>query len=254
MSRTLFTLRVTVKDGEHAILTRNGRFERALEPGRHTLFDVKRELAVELHQVVRAEFPGERYAVLKAARPDLVAELFEAVETKADEVAIVSLDGRPTKNVFSRLSASSAIPSLITSTASKLPWKLLNNAAAEHIRHFQRLKMDFVIRSNGCLIVTLQIGDSLFQSQIQVFSHHRLHLFKRPILGIGRVEEFCDVIRVNVPTLTRIFQCGCVTAFCRLEYFCGNQNMLGEQRGQLFAGFLAVKRLNGIANVNLVLQ
>jgi regulator of protease activity HflC (stomatin/prohibitin superfamily) len=34
--------------------------------------------------------------VLKAARPDLVAELFEAVETKADEVAIVSLDGRPT--------------------------------------------------------------------------------------------------------------------------------------------------------------
>jgi regulator of protease activity HflC (stomatin/prohibitin superfamily) len=45
---------------------------------------------------VRAEFPGERYAVLKAARPDLAAELFEAVETKADEVAIVSLDGRPT--------------------------------------------------------------------------------------------------------------------------------------------------------------
>lgn len=96
MSRTLFTLRVTVKDGERALLTRNGRFERALEPGRHTLFDVKRELAVELHQVVRAEFLAERYAVLKAARPDLAAELFEAVETKADEVAIISLDGRPT--------------------------------------------------------------------------------------------------------------------------------------------------------------
>ncbi|MGE3712068.1 MAG: hypothetical protein AB7G35_20680 [Hyphomicrobiaceae bacterium] len=96
MSRTLFTLRVIVKDGERAILTRNGRFERALAPGRHTLFDVRRELAVELHQVVRAEFPGERYAVLKAARPDLAAEMFEAVETRADEVAIVSLDGRPT--------------------------------------------------------------------------------------------------------------------------------------------------------------
>ncbi|MGE0857039.1 MAG: slipin family protein [Xanthobacteraceae bacterium] len=96
MRRTLFTLRVTVKDGERAILTRNGRFERALEPGRHTLFDLKRELAVELHEIVRAEFLAERYAVLKAARPDLVAELFEAVETKSDEVAIVSLDGRPT--------------------------------------------------------------------------------------------------------------------------------------------------------------
>ena len=34
--------------------------------------------------------------MLKAARPDLASELFVAVETKADEVAIVSLDGRPT--------------------------------------------------------------------------------------------------------------------------------------------------------------
>ena len=48
-----------------------------------------------MFNVVRAEFPAERYAVLKAARPDLAAELFEAVETKANEIAIVSLDGRP---------------------------------------------------------------------------------------------------------------------------------------------------------------
>jgi regulator of protease activity HflC (stomatin/prohibitin superfamily) len=96
VNRYLFTLRVTVKDGERALLTRNGRFERVLDPGRHTLFDPKRELAVELHQVVRAEYAADRYAVLKAARPDLAAELFEAVETKAEEIAIVRLDGRPT--------------------------------------------------------------------------------------------------------------------------------------------------------------
>lgn len=95
MSRSLMTLRVTVKDGERALLMRNGRFERVLEPGRHRLFDLRHELAVELHPVVRAEFPAERYAVLNAARPDLTSMLFEAVETKADEVAIVSLDGRP---------------------------------------------------------------------------------------------------------------------------------------------------------------
>ena len=95
MSRLLLMLRVTVKDGERALLTRNGRFERVLEPGRHRLLDPKRELAAELFQVVRADFPTERYAVLKAARPDLVAELFEAVETGAGEVAIVKLDGRP---------------------------------------------------------------------------------------------------------------------------------------------------------------
>ncbi|HEY2136414.1 MAG TPA: slipin family protein, partial [Xanthobacteraceae bacterium] len=35
------------------------------------------------------------FAVLKTARPDLAAELFEAVEPHARELAIVSLDGRP---------------------------------------------------------------------------------------------------------------------------------------------------------------
>ena len=41
-------LRVTVKDGERALLTRNGRLERVLEPGRHRLFDPRRELAAEV--------------------------------------------------------------------------------------------------------------------------------------------------------------------------------------------------------------
>src|SRR5262249_9153679 len=73
----------------------NGRFERVLGPGRHKFFDPLRGLAVELHNVVRAEFPADRFAVLKTARPDLAAEMFEPVETKAEELAIVSLDGRP---------------------------------------------------------------------------------------------------------------------------------------------------------------
>jgi len=95
MSRSVLTLHVTVKDGERALLTRNGRFERVLEPGRHRLFDPARELVAEVFAIVRAEFPSDRYAVLKAARPDLAATLFEAVETKAGELAVVSYDGRP---------------------------------------------------------------------------------------------------------------------------------------------------------------
>ncbi|MCA1383818.1 MULTISPECIES: slipin family protein [unclassified Bradyrhizobium] len=91
----LLMLNVTVKDGERALLTRNGQLVRVLAPGKHRLFDPLHELKVEVLDVVRSEFPAERYAVLKAARPDLAAELFEAVETKADEIAIVSLDGRP---------------------------------------------------------------------------------------------------------------------------------------------------------------
>jgi regulator of protease activity HflC (stomatin/prohibitin superfamily) len=95
MTRHVLMLSVTVKDGERALVTRNGRLERVLEPGRHSLFDPWHELTVDLLSVVRAEFPAERYAVLKAARPDLAGELFEAVETGANEIAIVSLDGRP---------------------------------------------------------------------------------------------------------------------------------------------------------------
>ena len=96
MTRYGLYLRVTVKDGERALLTRDGRLARVLEPGRHRLFDPRRRLVAETLPVVRAEFPAERYAVIKAARPDLAAALFEAVETRADEIAIVSLDGRPT--------------------------------------------------------------------------------------------------------------------------------------------------------------
>jgi hypothetical protein len=95
MTRHLWVLHVTVTDGERAFLTRDGRLERVLEPGRHRLFDPRRAFAVELFKVVRSEFPAERYAVPAAARPDLAAALFEVVETKANEIAIVSLDGRP---------------------------------------------------------------------------------------------------------------------------------------------------------------
>ena len=95
MNRSLLMLRVTVKDGERALLLRNGRLEQVLDPGRHRLFDPARELNADIFNVVRAEFPADRYAVLKAARPDLAAALFEVVETKSGELAVVSYDGRP---------------------------------------------------------------------------------------------------------------------------------------------------------------
>jgi len=96
MVRVGFMLPVLVKDGERALLQRNGRIVRVLGPGLHRLFDPLFALKAEVFNVVRAEFPAERYAVLKAERPEIAAQLFEAVETHADELAIVSLDGRPT--------------------------------------------------------------------------------------------------------------------------------------------------------------
>jgi regulator of protease activity HflC (stomatin/prohibitin superfamily) len=147
VNRYLLTLRVTVKDGERALLTRNGRFERVLEPGRHTLFDPGKEFAVELHQVVRAEYAADRYAVLKAARGDLAAELFEAVETKANQIAIVSLDGRPAHlmnpwqtRVFWKVATSVAVERIDVTTDPKVkPQHLVmvarerNSLVAEHV-------------------------------------------------------------------------------------------------------------------------
>jgi regulator of protease activity HflC (stomatin/prohibitin superfamily) len=95
VTRPLLTLRVTVKDGERALILREGRVERALGPGRHSLWDPQHRLKAEIFAVIRTEFSAERYAVLKAERPDLAADLFELVETQADDLAIVSLDGRP---------------------------------------------------------------------------------------------------------------------------------------------------------------
>src|SRR5688500_13682074 len=96
MSRYWIWLTVEVKAGERVLLLKNGRYERVLEPGRYRLLDLKHELAIERYPIVRAEMPAERYLVLKAERPDLAEALLALVETKADELAVVSLDGRPT--------------------------------------------------------------------------------------------------------------------------------------------------------------
>jgi len=93
--RVGLVLKVLVKDGERALLLRDGRYQRVLEPGQHRLFDPLGQLKAEIFSVVRAEFPAERYAVLKAECAELAESLFAAVETRADELAIVSLDGRP---------------------------------------------------------------------------------------------------------------------------------------------------------------
>jgi regulator of protease activity HflC (stomatin/prohibitin superfamily) len=119
MDRYLFSLHVTVKDGERAIVSRNGRFERVLDPGRHTLFDPNRQLGVEIHQVVRTEYPAERYNVLKSARPDIAAELFELVETKGEEVAIVGLDGQQMH--------------LVAPWSTRVFWKVVTKVEVEHI-------------------------------------------------------------------------------------------------------------------------
>jgi regulator of protease activity HflC (stomatin/prohibitin superfamily) len=95
-----FQFKVIVKDDERAFLTRDGRFERLLGPGRFTAFDPGRHLAADVVKVVRAEIPAERALLVARAHPDVAAEHFEIVQAGPTEVAIVSLDGEPSWRVL----------------------------------------------------------------------------------------------------------------------------------------------------------
>ncbi len=88
---------VTVKDNERALVTRHGKLEQVLGPGRHRFVDPLRALTIEVLDVVWCEMSTERYTVVKAALPDVARDMLEAVDTGANEVAIVSLDGRPVR-------------------------------------------------------------------------------------------------------------------------------------------------------------
>ena len=96
----LFKFQVVVKDDERAFLTRDGRFERLLGPGRFTAFDYGRRLAAEVVKVVRTEIAADKALLIARTHPDVAAEHFEIVQTEPTEVAIVSLDGEPKHQVL----------------------------------------------------------------------------------------------------------------------------------------------------------
>ena len=87
--------KVVVKDDERAFLTRDGRFERLLPPGRLAAFDPRGHLAADVVKVVRAEIAAEKALLFARTHPEVAAENFEIVQLGPTEVAIVSFDGEP---------------------------------------------------------------------------------------------------------------------------------------------------------------
>ncbi len=217
MSRSVLTLHVTVKDGERALLTRNGRFERVLEPGRHRLFDPARELVAEVFAIVRAEFPADRYAVLKAAHPDLASTLFEAVETKAGELAVVSYDGRPahlvgpwTTRVFWKVATKIDVERIDVAVDPKVAAHHLKMVARERNPYFTEV----VIESNeagllyvdGRLVERLEPGRHAFWTVDRKVEVKRLDL--RPQAVEITAQEMLTrdriALRVTLTVLRRI--------------------------------------------------
>jgi regulator of protease activity HflC (stomatin/prohibitin superfamily) len=93
MSRSLFYLETVVKDEERAFVSRDGRFLRVLEPGRHRIFDPLKRITVETFKVVRADFPLERISLLESVAPEVVATYFEVVRVEPGTFAFISFDG-----------------------------------------------------------------------------------------------------------------------------------------------------------------
>ncbi len=131
------SLTIVVKDDERAFLTRDGRFERLLGPGRFSAYDPFQRLKAETVKVVRTEVPVERALLIEKTKPEVAAEHFAILQTGATEVAIVSLDGEP--------------KFLVPPSTTRAFWKTLTLVEIERIdaatqlrvekRHYNRLDL-----------------------------------------------------------------------------------------------------------------
>jgi regulator of protease activity HflC (stomatin/prohibitin superfamily) len=89
MKRSLLGWSIVVEDDERAILSRDGRFDRILPPGRHSILDWGGRTKAEIVKVYRAQIPIDRYEAIVKASPAIAEELFETVFLGPQEVGFV---------------------------------------------------------------------------------------------------------------------------------------------------------------------
>lgn len=128
MSRLSFWTTAVVKDDERAILRRDGRFEKLLEPGRFVEFDPFGQLSIETVKVLRAEIAPEKALLLAKTEPDVAADNFAIIQPGPTEVAIVSMDGEPKH--------------LVLPNTTRAFWKTLTAVDVEVIDTAQALRVD----------------------------------------------------------------------------------------------------------------
>ena len=144
---------VIVKDDERAILTRDGRFERLLGPGRFSTFDFGAHLKSEVIKVVRAEFPAERALLLEKTQPEIAAEHLTIVQTSPSEVAIVSFDGEP------KFIVSPSTTRAFWKTLTLVETEVIDTAADMRVQKRHLDRMD-VTRSNLVMQATVEAHEA----------------------------------------------------------------------------------------------
>ena len=90
----LLRTRVTVPEGERAIVLLNGKLDTILRPGRHFFTAIERSVTVEAHALKDPVFNSGLEDALRQSRPDLVAGHFTEVRTGAQETAVIYRDGK----------------------------------------------------------------------------------------------------------------------------------------------------------------
>jgi len=85
---------IQVGDRERALLIDSGRFVRVLEPGRHVVATLGRNIEAVVCPLSDPAFRGDWADVLVRERPEVVERYFVAVETRDNEVAIVYANGK----------------------------------------------------------------------------------------------------------------------------------------------------------------
>src|SRR5688572_32641375 len=62
----------------------------------------------------------------------------------------------------------------------EVAWELSDDAFRQHVRHLKDLVVNLIIGSDIASPVCIQAGGGFFQGQVQMHTHHGLHLLKSP--------------------------------------------------------------------------
>lgn len=120
---------VTIPEDERGLFIKDGKFERLLEPGRHSFFSTSfGRMKIETYPVKDAEMGSNWARIIEKNHPALAAKLFEIVSTDEGKVAIVFFDGRPVH--------------LIAPWKTRYFWKVLTKVTAEVIDTAKNIRVD----------------------------------------------------------------------------------------------------------------
>ena len=174
-----------VKDDERAFLTRNGKLERLLGPGRHAQLDPMHRLAAETVKVARAELAADRALLLEHIAPQTAADSLEIVRTGPGEVAIVSLDGEPKL--------------LVLPNTTRAFWKVVTTVAVERIdtasevrvakAHLDRLDLSRVPQVAQAVVEQHEVGLLFIDGELK----ERLRPGRHAFWQVGRTVRIAKV-------------------------------------------------------------